>query len=537
MKGDLLASKKSKPIRYTYSIPLVDYRSLSARSAPLPMGSHRLAHRLNGDAGELPFVPHLGELQRLKAGGFTLPNGPRVTVSAKRLLRLASEIPEAAVNVVRSNLIDRRLVIEPDSVSMQLQLRGSWASPTVPTPMYLHRLDTSILVTLLDVTTDVASLAKCGQAAARELTRLTEFQAPNSGTEIKAGRPILIAQCQIGSLTDVTYLEKLSRVRLPYGLLYKVPHRTVELYVVTTKHAPRAEDPMPAVLSLLHANLSALERLTSDDSPSIKALPANSLRQARMNRLTLQRRMELPSAKASWVPRLVRFYRTVTDGILDDLEVRLEAADEQMRAAATQISRTEIIMGDKFENISNSQIVNRSTNGRILGSSEVVDPTRQLQQPLSLINRRPRSSGSHTGPSKSVWDVFISHASEDKAAVARPLEALLTGHGASVWLDETELKIGDSLRRRIDAGIAGSRFAILIVSPNFFAKNWTQYELDGIVTRSVTDEQNILPIWHGVSHAEVTKFSPSLADKVARSTEFYSIDQIAAEIAEVILDA
>lgn len=51
------------------------------------------------------------------------------------------------------------------------------------------------------------------------------------------------------------------------------------------------------------------------------------------------------------------------------------------------------------------------------------------------------------------WDVFISHASEDKEAVAVPLRDALTARGVTVWLDKTEMRIGHSLRRKIDEGI------------------------------------------------------------------------------------
>ena|ERR1035441_962014 len=38
------------------------------------------------------------------------------------------------------------------------------------------------------------------------------------------------------------------------------------------------------------------------------------------------------------------------------------------------------------------------------------------------------------------WDVFISHASEDKATVARPLAELLRKAGLKVWLDENQAR-------------------------------------------------------------------------------------------------
>ena len=132
------------------------------------------------------------------------------------------------------------------------------------------------------------------------------------------------------------------------------------------------------------------------------------------------------------------------------------------------------------------------------------------------------------------YDVFISHASEDKEEVVRPLANALKDKSLNVWYDEFELKIGDSLRQKIDKGVANSKFGIVILSKNFIKKGWTNYELDGIITKATTGEQIILPIWHNITKKEVIDFSPSLADKLARNTATFTIDEIAAEITEVI---
>jgi TIR domain len=133
------------------------------------------------------------------------------------------------------------------------------------------------------------------------------------------------------------------------------------------------------------------------------------------------------------------------------------------------------------------------------------------------------------------YDVFISHAGEDKDAVVRPLAGELVDRGVSVWFDEFELRIGDSLRRKIDHGIARSRFGIVVVSRSFFAKSWPQYELDGLVTRERSGKQVILPVWHEITKDEIEDESPSLADKVALATDKHSIGAIADEVAAVIL--
>jgi hypothetical protein len=132
------------------------------------------------------------------------------------------------------------------------------------------------------------------------------------------------------------------------------------------------------------------------------------------------------------------------------------------------------------------------------------------------------------------YDVFISHAAEDKDSVVRPLAHALRDDGLSVWYDEFTLQIGDSLRRKIDAGISRSRFGIVVLSPAFFAKGWPQYELDGLVTMAVSGKQVLLPLWHGVSKDEVVSYSPSLADKVALRTSDYTIAEIADEITSVV---
>ena len=136
--------------------------------------------------------------------------------------------------------------------------------------------------------------------------------------------------------------------------------------------------------------------------------------------------------------------------------------------------------------------------------------------------------------SEDYYDVFISHAAEDKDAVVRQLANNLVSLGLKVWYDEFTLRIGDSLRRKIDAGLARSRFGVVVISPAFLTKNWPQYELDGLVTREMTGEQVILPLWHQVTKDEVISYSPSLADKLARNTSDFAIEEIAEEIADVI---
>ncbi len=116
------------------------------------------------------------------------------------------------------------------------------------------------------------------------------------------------------------------------------------------------------------------------------------------------------------------------------------------------------------------------------------------------------------------YDIFISHASEDKEDVARPLATHLKQLGLSVWIDEFELTLGDSLRRSIDKGLSQSKFGAVILSQAFFSKEWPNKELDALVAREDGSEKAILPIWHNVGKSEVLQYAPLLADKLAVTT-------------------
>ena len=156
------------------------------------------------------------------------------------------------------------------------------------------------------------------------------------------------------------------------------------------------------------------------------------------------------------------------------------------------------------------------------------------ESPLSSVPSLVRDIPPSVATGEESHDVFISHASEDKDAIVRPLANALISCGLKVWYDEFTLRIGDSLRQKIDRGLSRSRVGLVVLSPSFIAKGWTNYELDGIVTRTISGEQILLPIWHNITKQQVIDYSSSLADKVARSTATHTVEEIAEEINELI---
>jgi hypothetical protein len=145
---------------------------------------------------------------------------------------------------------------------------------------------------------------------------------------------------------------------------------------------------------------------------------------------------------------------------------------------------------------------------------------------LSLYGSRNTTvENTHAMPSKNPaekpkrWDFFISHVSEDKEEVARPLADRLNSRGLMVWYADYSLKLGSGLRESIDYGLARSRFCIMILSTHFLEKNWPQEELNDLATREVNGKKVILPVWHKVGFQRVFEYSPVLADRVAISTD------------------
>jgi hypothetical protein len=172
----------------------------------------------------------------------------------------------------------------------------------------------------------------------------------------------------------------------------------------------------------------------------------------------------------------------------------------------------------------------------------VLGEMRQLLQGRSAPPRALRTPAPAAEPAPALpapadhYDVFISHASEDKKSIAEPLYHALVAAGVRVWFDKTELKLGDKLRRKIDDGLARCRYGIVILSPSFLSKEWPRTELDGLMAReTASGTKAILPVWHQLGVKELLAANPTLADRLAcRSSE--GVPAIVAKIQDVLKD-
>lgn len=132
------------------------------------------------------------------------------------------------------------------------------------------------------------------------------------------------------------------------------------------------------------------------------------------------------------------------------------------------------------------------------------------------------------------YDVFISHASEDKEGFADELCEELKASGIRVWYDALTMTWGDSLRSKIDNGLHKSKYGIVVISKDYIKKGWTNYELDGLFQREMTDGKTILPIWHNITKKEVEAFSLTLAGRLALSSATKTPSEIAGELNKIL---
>lgn len=87
--------------------------------------------------------------------------------------------------------------------------------------------------------------------------------------------------------------------------------------------------------------------------------------------------------------------------------------------------------------------------------------------------------------------VFLSHSSKDKPIV-RLFAHDLKNAGCIPWLDEVELKIGDSLIKKISDAITDATYVIAFLSEYSVESSWVQHELETAMTESIYENRIII---------------------------------------------
>lgn len=87
--------------------------------------------------------------------------------------------------------------------------------------------------------------------------------------------------------------------------------------------------------------------------------------------------------------------------------------------------------------------------------------------------------------------VFISHSSRDKPIVRR-LAGDLAAAGIQAWVDEAEIRIGDSLLEAISAAIDRSDYVLVVLSKNSVRSEWIQREVEQALAQEIDQKKPVL---------------------------------------------
>lgn len=164
-------------------------------------------------------------------------------------------------------------------------------------------------------------------------------------------------------------------------------------------------------------------------------------------------------------------------------------------------------------------------------------------QGLSYFNDKEKALSTTTSaentPAKPVrkeFDVFISHASKDKISYVNDLNRVIKKLGISVFYDSDVLSWGDDFKRIIIEGTAKSEFAIIVISKNFFGREWTERELDEFLAQqNASGQKTVLPLLYGITFDELKEKYPTLGDIQAITTKDYTKPEIAILLAKELI--
>ena len=253
------------------------------------------------------------------------------------------------------------------------------------------------------------------------------------------------------------------------------------------------------------------------------------------------------------------------DKEIADLEKKKSAKDKdcanlQDKINSTQKSITkhtsQSALNSKMRQISsyNSEFVRKSKESAELGQKiadkrkkrseqkkQAKDNQRLQASYISRIEQLQHQLAVNTMPQRQSlieneeYDVFVSHAWEDKEDFADEFVLELRKQGLKVWYDTNKLKWGDSMREKIDKGLSKSRYGVVILSPNYIAehKYWTKAELNGLFQVETVNGKTILPIWHNLTKKQVVEYSPIIADRKAMTTASMTAEEIATELKDL----
>jgi hypothetical protein len=97
---------------------------------------------------------------------------------------------------------------------------------------------------------------------------------------------------------------------------------------------------------------------------------------------------------------------------------------------------------------------------------------------------------------------FLSYGWEDRA-LAKTIAETLVANGIQTWWADWEINFGDSIRQKIDAGLADCTHFIVLLTPTSVTRPWVNQEIDAGLIRKIEDQRVFVPLRHGLPVAQL----------------------------------
>ncbi len=232
------------------------------------------------------------------------------------------------------------------------------------------------------------------------------------------------------------------------------------------------------------------------------------------------------STLKSKIRQMENYQKELSKILLDKATINQKLAEKRKRRvdAVAKLQKEELTQAKKVEKQQKSMFA--------IYEQQIEELTKQITMQENITENEKIIFTSET---EEEYDVFVSHATEDKESFSDEFVRILREkYNLKVWYDAISIKWGDSIRTEIDKGLKKSKFGVVILSRSYVSKYWTNYELEGLFQREANGGKLILPIWHNITKQEVQQFSLSLAGKMAMNTAFMTPDEIAKKLSELL---
>lgn len=219
----------------------------------------------------------------------------------------------------------------------------------------------------------------------------------------------------------------------------------------------------------------------------------------------------------------------------------IERHTENARKAEAECAKLQQKIADKRKkrNDANKKLQSEQQREQKKQQKFIKDMQRHYEQRVAEIENASIPQFTEVSEGDEEYDVFVSHAWEDKESFVDEFVLELESRNIKVWYDRQQIKWGDSMRKKIDDGLKKSKFGVAVLSPNYIAegKYWTKAELDGLFQLESINGKTLLPIWHELTKAQVIKYSPLIASKLAMTTANMTAAEIADELVKLLPDS